>query len=178
MKNTWQCILTKICVSHFPQKHIKKKINHIFRFCFLTHTFFPFFYSFLGRVSGFNMLGLMEDKDHVASQRNSIYLIPTQIHTKKIIPFFFLSLSLLFQGRDEDYVTVYLNKILYLSFSHKYILKIIHFFLFLRSQSCVWFILKNQLIYKFLRLCQKFKPKFFFPTTQENTVHKNHNTKI
>ena len=67
--------------------------------------------------------------------------------------FFFLS----FFGRDEDYVTVYLNKILYLSFSHKYILKIIHFSLFFTCFNgiglCVWFILKSQLIYRFFLLC-------------------------
>ena len=45
----------------------------------------------------------------------------------QIILFFF---SLSFLRRDEDYVAVYLKKNLYLSFSHKYILKIIHFFLF------------------------------------------------
>ena len=82
------------------------------------------------------------------SQRNSISHSHLDTNRNIISFIFFLS----FFGRDEDYVTVYLNKILYLSFSHKYILKIIHFFLFLRSQSCVWFILKNQLIYRFLRL--------------------------
>ena len=41
---------------------------------------------------------------------------------------FFFSFS--FLRRDEDYVAVYLKKNLYLSFSHKYILKIIPFFLF------------------------------------------------
>ena len=46
---------------------------------------------------------------------------------RKIILFFF---PLSFLRRDEDYVIVYLKKIMYLSFSHKYILKIIHFFLF------------------------------------------------
>ena len=92
--------------------------------------------------------------------------------------FFFLS----FLRRDEDYMVVYFNKILYLIFSHKYILKIIYFFLFSlvfkESTMCLVQIKKNQLIYMFLLLCQKFKPKFFFPTTQENVVHKNHNTKM
>ena len=41
---------------------------------------------------------------------------------------FFFSLS--FFRRDEDHVAIYLKKNLYLSFSHKYILKTIHFFLF------------------------------------------------
>ena len=98
MKNTWQCILTKICVSHFPQKHIKKKINHIFRFCFLTHTFFLFFLLVFGeRVSGFNMLGLMEDKDHVAALHLNeiLYLsFPLRYTQKKLLFFFSLSLIL------------------------------------------------------------------------------------
>ena len=59
------------------------------------------------------------------SQWNSIS--HSHLYTnRKIILFFSLS----FFGRDEDYMAVYFNKILYLSFSHKYILKIINFFLF------------------------------------------------
>ena len=78
------------------------------------------------------------------SQRNSISHSHLDTNRNIISFIFFLS----FFGRDEDYVTVYLNKILYLSFSHKYILKIIHFFflvfhLFLRSRPCVWFKFKK-----------------------------------
>ena len=59
------------------------------------------------------------------SQRNSISHSHLDTNRNIISFVFFLS----FFGRDEDYVTIYLKKILYLSFSHKYILKIILFFL-------------------------------------------------
>ena len=75
---------------------------------------------------------------------------------------FFFPLSLF--RKDEDYVIINLKKILYLSFSHKYILKIIHFFpvfhFFLRTWSCVWFRLKNQLIYSFFFYARRLNLNF------------------
>ena len=91
-----------------------------------------------------------------------LYLIPTQIQTEKS---FFFPLS--FFRKDEDYVIVYLKKILYLSFSQKYILKIIHFFLFFTFFKDLIMCLvqiKKSINLQFFLLCQKIKPKFFFPT--------------
>ena len=70
----------------------------------------------------------------------------------------------------------------YISFPLRYKQKISFIFscfsLVLRNRPCVWFKLKTQLIYRFFLLCQKYKPKFFFPTTQEKAVQENHNTKM
>ena len=94
---------------------------------------------------------------------------------------FFFPLS--FFRKDEDYVIINLKKNLYLSFSHKYILKIIHFFfscfsLFFKDLIMCLVQIKKSINLQFFLLWQKIKPKFFFPTTQENTIHKNHNTKM
>ena len=78
---------------------------------------------------------------------STIFYISFPLRYKQKNHSFFFPLS--FLRKDEDYVTVYLKKNLYLTFSHKYILKIIHFFLFLRNPPYVWFRLKNQLIYRF-----------------------------